>query len=1724
MIASIFNPVSRLSARLCPAQVASLLRSVGLILVFVLTSLFAIGLPDRASATISCGNLSAEQLYVSVSATGITLCRTSSYYETFVSLAGSEAVGGSNSLYAFGYLIYYKNGFQQETVSLSYTSPSIQCLSTSPYGGTGVAPCLNDYECRAGYPCDWRVNLATDGVVATFSTINQYTFNVTVSGGPFDAPAAQPLALSLAHDPVEVAPGETTRLTYTLHNPNTDARLTATQAGFDHETAYFAPGFVTVEQSPAPGFCGAGSSVATSGASFLQFRNISLPPGGSCSFSVIYRVDTNAPTGPLRQQTSEVSQSYPEQSSAVYTARVEDTLQVTADADTTPPVLSAPDVTIVFRDNVRLSGLLQATASDDRGVREVRFLLNGTEIPADYSFGGVSGTHIVVVEAEDYAGNIATTNIAVTIYDVRSPTFTASVTPDTVPQGGNATLEFEISLPAGASPMETIQFDQELQYRHSGIYIEAAELPANPCGAGSTLALSGTSFISLRGGILTEGQTCRFSVPFHVLPTATITAANMQTSPLGATQPDTGVTTSSPAAIVPFTIVPGTGTFPVLTPPSDITVATDPGSATATVSFSASASDAEDGDLTGAVVLSPASGSAFPIGQTTVTAAVTDSDGNTTTGRFTVTVNDEEAPVLTPPATVSLNTDAGQATGTFDVTGLGSASDNSGLAPTLGYAIGGTPLSGVHDFPIGETIVDMTAQDAAGNMATASFAVIVADTEAPIIDTADISVPLDAGLATATVDMGASVSDNSGASLTPSYSLTGGVPISNPHSFGEGMHLVSVSVTDPSGNNADAQFQVTVYPDQPLTLSSRVLGGPLRPATPVSYELTLTNPNGVAIQDALFFAALGTEAGGPVAPLGMTLSYTGVTGGCAGTIVAAPPGGGLGIGGIGISVPANTSCTITGQVTVTDSTPLGTVPVFGHTGFDNIGGDFPNAISALTPIVVAPPPDLLAPVLTLPADVTTDTDAGLATATVSFAVSALDDVDGDLSSAVTLSHTPGSAFPIGVTEVTASVSDTAGNNTQGSFTVTVTDAEPPVLTPPAAIVTTHDPGTAVARLDVTSLGSVSDNSGVLPAITYAINGTGLTGAYDFPLGITTVTMDATDTAGNAAQQVSFTVTVEDNTAPTIALSADQTRLGAGETARIDFALSEAAFDFDLSDVQVTGGTLDGFNGTGTAYQATFTPDSGTGTAVISVADNAFTDAAGNANSDGADADNRIDILFDSEAPSATISALAGPVAGVFTATITLSEPSDDFTADDLDLTNATASLTGGGASYALQLTPLAEGTVSVTVRAGSFSDAFGNSNLAASNTSDALFDVTAPDVEILGLPDNFTAGARFSVTIRFSEPVSGFDATDIALTNAGASGFAGAGAVYTLDIQPTGAGNVTMQIPAGVATDAAGNGNHASAIATVQNTTVAETQTQISQFMASRANLLVSNQPGLSCHLRGGCNGAGFDAHATRDALSFNLTSRTNGPVWFTLSANRNRDGSSESEYLFGAFGSHYQVSDTLLVGLMYQIDHVSSRDGLSEIEGTGWMAGPYVVGKLPEQPVYYEARLLAGETDNRISPFGTYSDDFRSQRWLAQFALSGALEYGTLTLIPSLSGTYTSDRQRAYTDSLGNPIPEQTVDLFQSELGLGFETPALIMDHPWTIEGGLAAIFSGTSTSGAASANPPSYEGGRARLDLAARTTLRNGAQLNLGASYDGIGARGYETIGLEIGYQWDF
>lgn len=139
-------------------------------------------------------------------------------------------------------------------------------------------------------------------------------------------------------------------------------------------------------------------------------------------------------------------------------------------------------------------------------------------------------------------------------------------------------------------------------------------------------------------------------------------------------------------------------------------------------------------------------------------------------------------------------------------------------------------------------------------------------------------------------------------------------------------------------------------------------------------------------------------------------------------------------------------------------------------------------------------------------------------------------------------------------------------------------------------------------------------------------------------------------------------------------------------------------------------------------------------------------------------------------------------------------------------------------------------------------------------------DTTAPTVEITSAAAA-TVVAPFDITITFSEAVTGFAAGDITLSNGTLYNFADSGdsTTFTATVLLVAAGSVTVDVAAGVCTDAAGNPNTAAtqlsrtaAIASFIITTTGAQQLSIDELdVAVGETLVVSWGDGQTSNLTG---------------------------------------------------------------------------------------------------------------------------------------------------------------------------------------------------------------------------------------------------------------------------------
>ncbi len=145
--------------------------------------------------------------------------------------------------------------------------------------------------------------------------------------------------------------------------------------------------------------------------------------------------------------------------------------------------------------------------------------------------------------------------------------------------------------------------------------------------------------------------------------------------------------------------------------------------------------------------------------------------------------------------------------------------------------------------------------------------------------------------------------------------------------------------------------------------------------------------------------------------------------------------------------------------------------------------------------------DNIAPVLSVPADISVVGTTGICSAVVGFAATATDNSGGAVT--ITYSQNPNTAFAVGTTTVTVTGTDASNNSSTGSFTVVVT---PPAVAPITGN-TTICAGASSALASATAGGTwSSDNTAVA-----TINASGVVTAQS--LGTATITY--TDACGSS---------------------------------------------------------------------------------------------------------------------------------------------------------------------------------------------------------------------------------------------------------------------------------------------------------------------------------------------------------------------------------------------------------------------------------------------------------------------------------------------------------------------------------------------------------------------------------------------------------------------------------
>ena len=453
-----------------------------------------------------------------------------------------------------------------------------------------------------------------------------------------------------------------------------------------------------------------------------------------------------------------------------------------------------------------------------------------------------------------------------------------------------------------------------------------------------------------------------------------------------------------------------------------------------------------------------------------------------------------------------------------------------------------------------------------------------------------------------------------------------------------------------------------------------------------------------------------------------------------------------------------------------------------------------------------------------------------------------------------------------------------------------------------------------------------------------------------------------------------------------------------------------------------------------------------------------------------------------------------------------------------------------------------------------------------------VLDVTPPTVVITAAADAFTDLSAIEVIFTFSEDVSGFERSDIVVGSGTASDFSAVSAtVYTASVTPSGNGDLTIDVPAGAANDTSSNanGNLAAEQLVIKNGIIELTQRIIRNFIAGRMDTIVSNEPelgdrltqrattaggtdsGYAVNYQAGSANISFDTSLA--AVRASLTDQRKLPyqssimrktglygqpedgapqaarfdIWTKGTWSHSKTDTRRADTGLLYVGADWLLNEDLVVGVLTQFDWTleDDKDSVVEVEGFGWMAGPYAVQRLAEH-LTLEGRFALGQSDNKVNPIGLYSDSFDTDRVLVSSQLTGTYDWHRYTVHPFFRAIYMEERQNDYTDSLGNHIGEQVLSLGRVNFGPKIATTFTGSDgttfSPYATLAGLYDFEGGRVTD---------LEGfvineGRLRGRFTGGLNLLGSSGWNLGSAmfYDGIGQDKIEAMGFNLSLNLSF
>ncbi len=236
-----------------------------------------------------------------------------------------------------------------------------------------------------------------------------------------------------------------------------------------------------------------------------------------------------------------------------------------------------------------------------------------------------------------------------------------------------------------------------------------------------------------------------------------------------------------------------------------------------------------------------------------------------------------------------------------------------------------------------------------------------------------------------------------------------------------------------------------------------------------------------------------------------------------------------------------------------------------------------------------------------------------------------------------------------------------------------------------------------------------------------------------------------------------------------------------------------------------------------------------------------------------------------------------------------------------------------------------------------------------------------------------------------------------------------------------------------------------------------------------------------------------------------------------------NRDGDFRILYV----GADYLLAPGVLVGALVQIDDTSEdiknnpqvAGERGKIDGTGWMAGPYVGVRLTDK-LFFDARAAWGTSNNDIylndDSNGYRRGSFDTTRWLTSATLTGNERYGAWRISPQLGLAYGHEEYDTYRNSLNQTVEggDASIGRFTGTIEVGYQFRT---SYGTTIEphASITGIYNFDSDDLVINGVMVQSDASRAKVEGGVIIMTPRGWGLRVAGNFDGIGGDDFHSYG---------